>query len=757
MYSQSPWRLSNRSRLLLSALVCAGSVFVSTGASAEIVEYKGKKLDIATPGETIANQIVVVAETRAAKTALVGLAKSMGARVARDISVAGMQAWALPSDAVAKRTIDEINKMKGFHAYANPKMSIAPPPEVLPQLRAILAKKQGRQAEVPDAKSLATKAAPSGDVQAQWSTNDVSVTNQWSLTRISEPLLPTPSAGTHHIAIIDTGVDYRHPDLAGKVVSVWDYVDNDADAMDVQGHGTHCSGIAAATAGNTVGIRGVSPNSKIYAYRVLDETGSGTFTDIMAAIYAAADNVNVQVLSLSLSGYVTDGGAEYNDMKAAVDYAVATKGKVLVAAASNEYNDVLYYYQWAGYNYRPVPAWVPNSFTVASTTETDTRSYFSNYNANVASPDATTTYNWNFVDIAAPGSRILSTTMNDGYEMWSGTSMATPLVAGAVARFWDRYSGFTAAQVRSQFVGTGQQLCRANGFPVCVKRLDLYRAFGGTYTGGFIGRVLDGEAGQPVEGVTVEAMAGATVAASAVTNRAGFYVLPSVASYPSGYVLRLSKTGWVTRSTPGVGDRTAGALKTVGDQPILPSRPVSGTDENLRIVAWWPQTEPGYDIYTAGWNYGGYADYFPYTHYHAAGMEANAFLRAPDGTVYYWNTIGSLSVAPYTRFMHDSYNSTPLESFVIRDKAAGTYNLWMSVDPYDFTWGAIKYGLGTVANPTVPSYPMVEVYKGNAFLKRVNSASATQVSTGTKYWNVLNLTDAVDPVTVINQVTDTTP
>lgn len=593
-------------------------------------------------------------------------------------------------------------------------------------------------------------------MNAQWSSNDPAVSSQWALWRVNEPLADAPPAGVKGIAIIDTGVDYNHSDLVGKVVSVKDYVDNDNDAMDVQGHGTHCAGIAAAKANNGNGIRGASPNSTIYAYRVLDEYGSGSFVDVIAAIRAAADNAKVGVLSLSLSGYAIEGSDAYNDIKAAVDYAVTTKGKILVAAAGNEMNNDLYYYQWYGHNYRIVPAWAPNSFTVAATTETDSRAYFSNYDIKRASPDGSTTYNWNFVDIAAPGTNILSTTMGDGYERWSGTSMATPLVAGAAARVWDKNTAWTAAQVRSQLVNTGTTLGVANGFPLAEKRLDMYKALGGRLAGGFIGRVLNGESGAPLTGVKVDAMKGTTVAATVYSNKAGYYTLPNLSSYTLGYKLRLSKSGFATRTTPSVGNRPAGTLRSVTDQPIAPSRASTTADENWRIIAAWRHMNPGVDYYIQGYDNGYFSTYFPFTYYHAAGLEANAYLKAPSGQTFYWRNLGSLNSAPYTKYIHDSWNDEiPLESHVIREQETGTYKYWLRIDPNDYGWGSIKYGLGTTANPSYPSYPVVLVYKGNTLVKTINASSATRDGVGTKYWNVLTLTG--NTVTVINRVTDTAP
>lgn len=745
----------DRTGTYLAAAMSLGLAVFSPAGLAEMVDYQGKLLDIAVPGETIPNQIVVVAETTQAKQTLSKLAGQMGATVKRNVPDAGMQLWQLSGGKAVKDALNKINNLSGFHAYENPKMSIIPPPGATKQLKE-RGFGSGRAAQAPleDKLDLIDKGLDGPGVM--WTSNDVSVSNQWALWRVNEPLAATPPTTAKGIAIIDTGVDYTHPDLSGKVVSGWDYVDNDSDAMDVQGHGTHCAGIAAAKAGNTAGIRGASPNSKVYAYRVLNQYGSGSFVDIIAAIRKAADNASVGVLSLSLGGYVVEGSSAYNDMKAAVDYAVTTKGKILVAAAGNEENDLLYYYQWTGGNYRVIPGWVPNSFTVAATTETDSRADFSNYDiSGRKSPDGSTTYTWNFVDIAAPGANILSTTMGDGYEKWSGTSMATPLVAGAAARVWSKNTTWNGTQVRSQLVNTGTALGVNNGFPATEKRLDMYKALGGTMTGGFIGRVLGGESGEPLDGVKVEALVGTTVKATSTTNRAGMYVFPTLASSTTGYTLRLSKTGFVTRTTANLGNAGTGNLKNVADQPIAPSRATTTADENWRIIVSWAHQNPGHDYWYNGWGWEGFADYFPFNWYHSAGLEANAYLVTPSGSKVYWGSEGALTSSPYAKLMHDSYSSTPIESHVIRDQASGTYKYYLRVDPNDYGWGAIRYGLGTTANPSYPSYPTVLVYKGNTLMKTISATTAARVGSGTKYWNVLTLNG--NTVTVINKITDTAP
>jgi thermitase len=234
----------------------------------------------------------------------------------------------------------------------------------------------------------------------QWAPQKVSAQSAWDITRGSSSV---------KVAIIDTGVDYNHPDLAGGVIKGYDYVDNDWDPMDLNNHGTHAAGIAAATTNNSRGIAGMAPNVYIYAVRVLDANGSGSLDDVANGIYHAVDN-GVKVVSLSLGG---PSGA--TSLQNAVNYA-ASKGVVVVAAAGNESTSAPSY-----------PAYYSNAIAVAATDRNDNKASFSNYGS--------------WVDVAAPGVDIASTVRNGGYAYMSGTSMACPLVAGI--------AGLLASQGRS--------------------------------------------------------------------------------------------------------------------------------------------------------------------------------------------------------------------------------------------------------------------------------------------------------------------
>lgn len=250
---------------------------------------------------------------------------------------------------------------------------------------------------------LVEYAEPNIVFHAMTTPNDTYYSDQWSLPKIKAPIAWDlgQSDASVQIAVIDTGVDYTHPDLAGKVIKGHNYVDNDNDPMDLNGHGTAVAGIAAAVTNNQQGIAGIAPKAKIYAIRVLDENGSGTLDKVASGIVEAA-NHGAKVINLSLG---SSQGAQ--TLKDAIDYAWK-KGAVIVAAAGNN-----------GTTAPTYPAYYNKVLSVAATDTNDHKANFSNYGK--------------WVDVAAPGVDILSTFVGGGYKTMSGTSMATPEVSGLAA------------------------------------------------------------------------------------------------------------------------------------------------------------------------------------------------------------------------------------------------------------------------------------------------------------------------------------
>ena len=267
----------------------------------------------------------------------------------------------------------------------------------------------------------------------------------WGVDRIDADLAWISYTGSNvDIAIIDTGIDKDHQDLetnlAGGINFIgkgpsWNRRVDPAKWDDDNGHGTHVAGTAAAL-DNDIGVIGVTPGANLWAVKVLDRTGSGYLSDVIDGIYWAADN-GMEVINLSL-GIDKETLDQYpNDRQAlqdAVDYAYLTKGVVVVAAAGNE---------GAGEDSVIYPARFDSVIAVAATDGNDSSASFSSTGP--------------AVEIAAPGVDIYST-WNDGYyNTISGTSMASPHVAGTVALVIS--SGVTdASQVRNILQNTADDL-----------------------------------------------------------------------------------------------------------------------------------------------------------------------------------------------------------------------------------------------------------------------------------------------------------
>ena len=243
---------------------------------------------------------------------------------------------------------------------------------------------------------------------------------QWGLTAIGAPSVWTISRGVGvTVAVIDSGSG-PHPDLdanldAGR--TMFGFIDSAGEIdVDVAGHGSHVAGIIAAVADNAIGGSGVAPQSRILPIRVLDSLGSGDSKDVSKAVRFAVDS-GVRVINLSLCG-----STESTSLTAAIQYAV-DRNVLVVAAAGNGAAD-------------STPKWPGASDLTIAVTAVD------RYNS-VTSFDQRGDY----IDIAAPGSSILSTASND-YKIQSGTSMAAAFVSGAAALLFAAQPSITAAQVR---------------------------------------------------------------------------------------------------------------------------------------------------------------------------------------------------------------------------------------------------------------------------------------------------------------------
>ncbi|MER8036045.1 S8 family peptidase [Streptomyces hydrogenans] len=249
----------------------------------------------------------------------------------------------------------------------------------------------------------------------------------WGLDRIdqadtaADEKYTYPDGGGEGVTayVIDTGVRISHQDFGGRASHGFDAVDNDDSADDGNGHGTHVAGTVAGTA------HGVAKKARIVAVRVLDDNGSGTTEQVVAGIdWVAQNHSGPSVANMSL------GGGADEALDAAVKRAVDS-GVTFAVAAGNETSD-------AG---QGSPARVPEALTVASSTKDDEQSEFSNFGS--------------VVDLYAPGSEITSA-WNDsdtGVKTISGTSMASPHVAGAAALYLAGHPSATPADVAAALTG----------------------------------------------------------------------------------------------------------------------------------------------------------------------------------------------------------------------------------------------------------------------------------------------------------------
>lgn len=248
------------------------------------------------------------------------------------------------------------------------------------------------------------------------------------------------------VVVLDTGYNYSHPELSSSYLGGKDFVNNDSDPVDDQGHGSHVAGIITAD-GIDPKAKGVAPNTGVIAGKVLDNTGSGYFSDVVAGIYWAvngpdgiygnADDFSADAISLSLgtgAPYVYKGFCDgvLPDLTNAIKYATGKNVTVVVAAGNSGSAGV------------SVPGCISYSTTVGAVNSSDKVASFSGRG--------------NALDITAPGVNIYSSVLGSAYAAWSGTSMATPMVTGTVALVKNAHPAYTQIQVENKLFSTAKDL-----------------------------------------------------------------------------------------------------------------------------------------------------------------------------------------------------------------------------------------------------------------------------------------------------------
>ncbi len=301
--------------------------------------------------------------------------------------------------------------------------------------------------------------------------NDPSYSRLYGLDKISAPTAWDTYTGAKNIVVgvIDSGIQYTHPDLADNIwvnpgevpnngidddkngyiddIYGWNFVDNNNRPLDDNGHGTHVAGTIGAVGNNGVGVVGVNWNTQIAALKFLDSEGGGYTSDAILAINYAKNK------GFAVANNSWGGGAYSQSLKDAID---SYSGLFIAAAGNNGTNNDSRAFYPASYT-------SGNIIAVAATTSSDGRASFSNYGSTS-------------VDLGAPGDAIYSTYINSSYATASGTSMAAPQVSGAAALLKSFDPSLTAAQIKSAILSNVDAVSGLSGRTVTGGRLNVAKS-----------------------------------------------------------------------------------------------------------------------------------------------------------------------------------------------------------------------------------------------------------------------------------------
>lgn len=413
------------------------------------------------PGEVIVKYKSTTSEFSAMSVESAGI-EAMGAEVADDFSaegLKGMQMIDVGETVSVEQAIDELQN-SSYVAYAEPNYIISLSIPALPE------------APGPEQAGIESVSGAPNDPRfsEQWALQNTGQTGGASGSDINAITAWGMSTGSDSIvvAVIDTGVDYTHPDLAQNIwtnpgeiagngidddgngyiddVHGYDFINNDNDPMDDNGHGTHCAGVIGAVGNNGVGISGVNQKVKIMPLKFLKKDGNGDTAASLNAI-AYARKMGANVISCSWGGTARS--------QALAD-AIAATNKLIVCAAGNSgtNNDVIPHYP-SGFDSSQIVA-------VAASDASDGIPSYSNY-GQIS------------VDVAAPGDWILSTyptALGYQYIKMKGTSMATPHVSGLAALLLSKNPALSPDQLKQLIISNVDQVPAFSGKTVSGGRID---------------------------------------------------------------------------------------------------------------------------------------------------------------------------------------------------------------------------------------------------------------------------------------------
>ena len=407
---------------------------------------KNLKEEVLAVNAMVADHIIVKVDAKLTREQLDSLLAAQGLKVRKKMYSRGMYLVETPS-----AEIDSVaNAVSGLHG--NDAISISDPDWI------VYTSATPNDSSFNELWGMNNTGQTGGTADA-----DIDASEAWDLFTGSRSVI---------VGVIDTGINYNHPDLAANIwtnpgeipgngldddgnglvddVHGYDFVNNDGDPNDDHSHGTHCAGTIGGVGDNGAGVAGVNWQVTMMGLKFLDAGGSGAISDAVDCVNYATD------MGVHLTSNSWGGGGFSAPMQQALEAANAN-GILFVAAAGNSSsnNDSGSYYP-SGYE-------VDNVISVAATDHNDQLASFSSYGATT-------------VDLGAPGVNVYSTVLGSGYDSYSGTSMATPHVAGVCALLKGYNSDLDANEIKFIVMNSGDQISSLEGITLSGRRLNALNA-----------------------------------------------------------------------------------------------------------------------------------------------------------------------------------------------------------------------------------------------------------------------------------------